>query len=102
VILTIQLTTQVKSEASIPSSSGAGSHHKMQNQGNDREQQQEVNQPAGYMEDGKATYPCDQQNYKKYRPNAHSVLRATLSVQHQSDEAQTTGVAAWSLFTETK
>ena len=39
---------------------GTAPHHKMQDQGNHRENQKQVNQSAGNMKDGEAAKPCDQ------------------------------------------
>ena len=43
----------------------------MQDQSDDRENQQQMDESAGHMKYGEATKPCDQQNDKQNRPNAH-------------------------------
>ena len=43
-------------------SNSSSSHHEVEYQGNDGENQQQVNQSAGYVEYGETTEPCDQQN----------------------------------------
>jgi hypothetical protein len=51
----------------------------MQNKRNDRENQQEVNEPARYMEQGKTADPSDQQDHKQNGPDAHAVPFLNLS-----------------------
>jgi hypothetical protein len=43
----------------------------MQDKSDDRENQQQMNQSTGHMKYRESTQPCDQQNDKQNRPNAH-------------------------------
>jgi hypothetical protein len=43
----------------------------MQDQGNNREDQQQVNKATGYMKDGEAANPSDQKNHKQDCPDTH-------------------------------
>jgi hypothetical protein len=45
-------------------SNGPSAHNEMQNKGDDRKHQQQVNQPVCDVKHGKSAKPCDQQDYE--------------------------------------
>lgn len=55
-------------------SDGAAPHHKMQDQRDHSEHQQQVNQPTRNVKYAKAGNPRNQQNHEQYCPNAHFTL----------------------------
>jgi hypothetical protein len=46
-------------------------HDKVQDQGDNREYQQQVDETACHMKHGESANPCDQKYNEQYRPDAH-------------------------------
>jgi hypothetical protein len=46
----------------------------MQDERNHRENEQQVNQSSGHVENRESGDPCDQQNYEQNCPDAHILL----------------------------
>jgi hypothetical protein len=56
---------------SATASNRSSAQYEMQDQSDDRENQQQMDESTGHMKYGEASQPCDQQNDKQNRPNAH-------------------------------
>jgi hypothetical protein len=67
-------TVRCQTSKVVAPSGGASSHHKVQDQRNHREDEQQVNQPSGHVEDRKPGNPCDQQYHEQNCPDAHFLL----------------------------
>ena len=75
------MKSKLRQVGSCANSGGTPTHHKMQNQGDDREYQQQVNESTCYVEHGESAKPCDQQYYKQDRPDAHYLSPRRLASQ---------------------
>lgn len=63
----------------VAKSDRASAHYKVQDQGDHREDEQQVNQSSGHVENRKSGDPCDQQNYEQNCPDAHVLLLSKLT-----------------------
>jgi hypothetical protein len=55
-------------------SDGSSAHDEVQNQGNYREDQKQVDQTACHVKHRETTNPCDQQNHEQDCPDTHFSL----------------------------